>query len=275
MEIKPILFNIPFPIQIFKKQVINIIQKRQRHKLFKRNIYYNLYGRKRNFLLEKKWRLVLDLAIQVREYLLKQNNKLNIRSISIFGSALYSINNGDYDFLVIVSGNKFDNFQTKINIHGKYYLVGISIKGEENLSKGIIDKEAPFEINMQNKIISRTSISLPWRHIPILGLDFKENKEIFLENCHAQIYDLLINTYRSYYLKDTENKVPNHIRDRKILSRIFEASKYAAFIYSTKELEIIQIRIISSQLNGKYGLKESKWLFKEFVMYYNKIAERR
>ncbi len=271
MKIKQILFNIPFPIELFKKNKINFKKEKQREGLFKRNIYSCLYKNKRNKLLEQKWKTFFDLATKVKEYLNKKYRKFNILSISIFGSALHSRNNDDYDFLVIVKGNVFDNFQTKINLDEKEYLIGISLKGEENFSKGVIDKKSKFNKEIQNKIINRTSISLPYRHMPILEFDFKENKEIFLSNCYAQIYDLLINSYRSYYIRDKNNKLSNQTRARKILSRIFEASKYAYLIFPSKELENLQRTIISHRLKKKYNLREIKKLFVKFVNYYNEL----
>ncbi|MBS3089353.1 hypothetical protein J4461_00550 [Candidatus Pacearchaeota archaeon] len=273
MKIKPILFNIPFPIELFKENKINIAEKKQREKLLKRNIYYCLYKNKKNNLLEQRWKIFFDLATKVREYLAKGYEKNNILSISIFGSALHSINNDDYDFLVIVSGSIFDNVQTKIKLDKIEYSVGISLKGEENFSKGVINRKSRFNKEIQDKIINRTSISLPYRHLPILGLDFKENREIFLSNCYAQIYDLLINSYNAYYLRKSNNKMPNRTRARKILSRIFEASKYASLVFPTKELENIQRRIVSRRLGKKYNLRETKKLFIEFVNYYNKLLE--
>ena len=273
MKIKPILFDVPFPIELFKENKINIIEKKQRGKLFKRNIYYCLYKNKKNNLLEQRWKIFFDLATKIRGYLAKEYEKKNILRISIFGSALHSINNDDYDFLVIVRGNVFDNVQTKIKLDKIEYSVGISLKGEKNFSEGVMDRRSHFNKEIQNKIINRTSISLPYRHLPLLGFDFKENKEIFLSNCYAQIYDLLINSYNAYYLRKSNNKISNQIRARKILSRIFEASKYASLVFPTKELENIQGKIISRRLGKKYNLREIKKLFIEFVNYYNKLLE--
>ena len=273
MKIKQILFNIPFPIELFKENKINFENEKQREKLFKRNIYYYLYKNKRNKLLKQRWKTFFDLAIKVKEYLNKKYRKFNILSISIFGSTLHSINNDDYDFLAIIKGNIFENIQTKIKLDEKEYSIGISLKGKENLSKGIIDEKSKFNKEIQNKIINRTSISLPYRHMPISGFDFKENKKIFLSNCYAQIYDLLINSYNSYYLRDQNNKVPSQIRARKILSRIFEASKYASLIFPSKELEDFQRKIMSYIFKKEYNLKEIKKLFVKFVNYYNKLLE--
>ncbi len=274
MNIEPILFEIPFPIKIFKKRKVNLNNKKQRELLFKRNIYYYLYGNKENKLLEKRWKIFLDLAMKVKKYLIKDNKNFNILSISVFGSALHSKKNEDYDFLVIIKGNKFDNIKTKININNKEYSVGISIKGEENFIKGILDKKSSFNQELQKKIVNRTSISLPYRHLSILGYGFNENKKIFLKNCYAQTYDLLINTYKTYYLKEFKKGISIKTRSRKILSRIFEASKYLLIINPYKEIEKIQKKILLNRKSNKANLKENRKLFKEFVYHYNKIVER-
>jgi len=44
MKIKQILFDIPFPIELFKKNKINLASKKQREMLFKRR-YNNLVYR--------------------------------------------------------------------------------------------------------------------------------------------------------------------------------------------------------------------------------------
>jgi len=273
MDIIPIDFKIDYPIKIFGKNKINFKDKKQREILFKRNIYYNLYKNKRNNLLSKRWKTFLDLAIKIKEYLYKKDKNIGILSISIFGSALHSEKNDDYDFLVIVKGNKFDNIKTNIKLNKKNYSVGISIKGNENFIKGILDKKSPFNKELQTKIIKRTSISLPYRHLSILGYDFKENKKIFLNNCYAQVCDLLINTHKTYYLKKPEKGISNKTRARKILSRIFEASKYISIINPNKKIEKIQRKIISLRSKKEHSLKENKKMFEEFVVYYDEIAK--
>ncbi|OYT35855.1 hypothetical protein B6U91_02305, partial [Candidatus Pacearchaeota archaeon ex4484_71] len=72
MNIKPINFRINYPITIFKKNKINLQNKKQRERLFKRNIYYYLYKNKKNNLLNERWKILLDLATRVKEYLSKK-----------------------------------------------------------------------------------------------------------------------------------------------------------------------------------------------------------
>jgi len=274
MEIKPTSFDIPFPIKIFGENRVNLTNYEERDRLFRRNIYYFLSRDEKNNLLEKRWKIFLGLAEKIKEFLHREYPVLNLLSVSIFGSGLHSENNDDYDFLVIVGGNLFDNLQTKINFDKIDYSIGISIKGEENFLNGIIDKKTTkFNSELQNKIINRTSISLPYRHLPLLGLDFKENKEIFLLNCPAQIYDLLINTYEKYYLVDQNNKPSNKTRVRKILSRIFEASKYMDLIFPRQKVEDFQRQILSLKSTKQTSLRETKKLFVEFVDYYNELVE--
>ncbi len=274
MKIKPANFKIDYPIKIFRKNKVNFKDKKQREVLFKRNLYYYLYKNKKNNLLNKRWKIFFGLAIKLKEYLSNEYETLDILSISIFGSALHSEKNDDYDFLVIVKGNKFDNIKTNIVLNEKNYSVGISIKGNENFTKGILDKKSSFNKELQTKIIKRTSISLPYRHMALLGYDFKENKKIFLNNCYAQIYDLLINTHKTYYLKNLERGISNKTRARKILSRLFEASKYFSIISPNKEIEKIQRGIILLRSKKEYNLKENKELFKKFVDYYNNVARK-
>jgi len=273
MNIKLTNFKINYPIKIFKKNQINFQDKKQRERLFRRNLYYYLYKNKKNNLLEKRWKIFLDLAIKIKEYLLKEDKNMKILSISLFGSALHSEKNDDYDFLAIVKGSKFDNIKINIKLDKKNYPVGISVKGKENFIKGILDKKSSFNKELQTKIIHRTSISLPYRHLAILGYNFKENRKIFLNNCYAQVYDLLMNTHKTYYLKKPKREISNKTRARKILSRLFEASKYLSIINPNKEIEKIQKEIISLRSEKEYSLRKNKGLFKRFVKYYNKIVK--
>jgi len=89
---------------------------------------------------------------------------------------------------------------------------------------------------------------LPHEHLAILGYDFKENKKIFLDNCYAQVYDLSINTHKTDYLKKPEKEISDKTRVRKILSMLFEASKYLSIISPNKEIEKVQREIISLRL---------------------------
>ncbi|MSS74734.1 hypothetical protein EXS73_00765 [Candidatus Pacearchaeota archaeon] len=268
MKIKPVQFDVGFPLDLFEKNKINFRKKVERKRLFKRNLYYQINGKK-NKILEKRWKIFNNLANIIEKQLLKERGGTKIKSISVFGSGLHSENNEDYDFLVIIKGNTFQNIKKEIKIKNKAYSVGVSIKGEENLSKGIIDKFAPFDKCFQRAIINRTSISLPWRHLPIKGVDFKENKIIFLKNCPAQIYDLLFNAYNRYYLKDIRNELSSETRKRKILSRIFEASKYIGFICFSKNVKDIQKKVSKLKENKETTLTSSKKIFNSFVNYYN------
>jgi len=270
MEIREVPFKIPFPIRIFDKSKVNFENRIEREELFKRNIYFRL-GLIQNPLPNERWKLFLFLANNVRDFLKDYN--IDILSISIFGSALHSSNNDDYDFLVIVKGNFFDNIKTKIDFDGKEYLVGISLKGKDNFVSGLTNKISRFERSFQKKIINRTSISLPYRHIPLLGFDFKENKIIFLDNCYAQVYDLLINTYKTYYIRNKKGSLPPITRARKILSRIFEASRYVSIVSPSGTIELIQKKIFSLKESRNYRLKETKHLFREFVSYYNALVK--
>ncbi len=268
MKIKSHQFDIGFPLELFEKREINFRKKAERERLFKRNLYYHLDGKK-NKILEKRWKIFNNLANIIKKQILEEKETTDIMSISVFGSALHSKNNEDYDFLVIIEGNTFQNIKKEIKVKNKIYFVGISIKGKENLSKGIINKLAPFDKKFQRAIINRTAISLPWRHLPIKGFDFKENKSVFLKNCPAQIYDLLYNAYNRYYLRKIEDKLLPETRKRKILSRVFEASKYLEFIYNKKESKSLQAKISKLKEDKMTSLSSSKNIFNFFVKYYN------
>jgi hypothetical protein len=273
MKIIPSLFNISFPIKIFKRKKVHFKNKKFREQLFKRNMYFYLYNKRLNLLLEKRSKIFLNLASEVECYMKKKFPELEVLNISIFGSSLYSVNNGDYDFLVIVKGNAFDNIQTEVCLFNRIYSVGISIKGFENFTNGVLNNNQNFSRDLQNKIINRTAVSLPIRHLPLKGFDFRENNDLFLRNCYAQAYDLLINSYELYYLKSKNRKISPEIRAKKLISRIFEASRYLSFVSPSKRLDGINKKIYYLKLQ-KFNLKDGKKIFLEFVKYYNQLVRK-
>jgi len=274
MTIYRIPFEIGFPIKILTNKRVNFEDKKEREKIFKRHIYYYKHGKIKNIFLEERSKIFFGLARKVKEFLGEKYPSLDILSISIFGSSLYSKNNGDFDFLVITKGNKFSYNKTKLTIikSGKKikHLVGISIKGVENLSKGIFDSKSNISLNLQSQIIYRTTISLFRRHIPLIGYDFVNNKRIFLKNGYAQISDLLSNAYELYYLKNRKSNKSDKERSRKILSRIYEAISYMDFLKeNTKDFKK---KIVIKIKNGA-TLKESKNIFDKVVLFYKKRIE--
>lgn len=265
-NIEFIPFNINFPVKIFSKNKINFENKKTRDRVFNRSIYSYKYENSKNHVPEERWELLLLLAKEIKQDI-EQKYKKDILSISAFGSSLYSKNNNDYDFLVIVNGNKFDMLEKYISIEKSKYKIGISIKGKDNFINGIIDKESPVPIRLQSQIIYRTVISLSKRHIPIIGYDFIYDKELFINNCYAQVSDLLSNSYDLYYLN--KKKLPNKDRSRKISSRLYEASLYLGEIDPTKKIKQIQKEIYNNKIS-EISLNESKKIFDNFRKTFNK-----
>jgi deoxycytidylate deaminase/SAM-dependent methyltransferase len=277
MENKIIPFRINYPLEIFdKSNKINFESDKKRNSLFIRSLFYNKYGKVRNNTPEIRNKIYLSLAKEIVKFMNKKYPKLEIQSISIFGSALYSENPKDFDFLVIVKGNSFLLEEIELFLEeGKNsikYSVGISIKGEDNLSWGIFDINSKTSFDEQNKIINRTGISLFKRHIPLIGYDFKENEEIFKENIYAQISDLLSNTYNLYYKDRGKPDLNETQRARKILSRIYEAISYLESIEKDDKLKILRKDIYLKYSKEKILLEDSKNLFDKLnLMYLEKV----
>ena len=275
MKIESVPFSINFPIKIFKKERVNFRDKRQRDRLFRRNIYYSLYKDKKNSLLKERGELFFNLARELKKHLLNKRKSLKILSISVFGSSLYSTNNKDYDFLVIVKGNEFDTFKVSLGLgeEKKRYDVGVSIKGIDNFTKGTFNENSPIPLNLQSQIIYRTSISLARRHIPIIGYDFEDNKGLFFKNCYSQASDLLFNTYDLFYLKTEKKILSSGMRAQRILSRIYEASAYLNLVSPTRKLNSLRKKIIESK-SKKTSLSESKKRFREILEIHNMEARK-
>lgn len=278
LTIEKIPFQIDFPLKILKNKKVDFENKRERKKIFERNIYYNIYEKTKNPLLEKRNKIFLDLGQEVSKFLKEKYPNIEILTISIFGSALYLNNPRDFDFLVITKGNIFLYEEAKVlikeNKREVKYLVGISIKGTENLSKGFFDIKSNVSLNLQSQIIYRTTISLFRRHIPILGYDLLNNKKTFLRNVYAQISDLLNNTYELYYLNNpSRSTLSKEERARKILSRVYEALSYMEFL--EKDIQIKNFRKeIYFHIKKGVTFSESKKILKRMFLLYSKKIDR-
>lgn len=267
-------FLIDFPLNLLSNRKVNFENKNVRNKIFKRNIYYYKYGRLKNPFLEERNKTFYLLAEKLSQCLKKKYSSLEILSISVFGSALYSKNPHDFDFLVIVGGNKFSYDEIKLSVFENgarvEYLLGVSIKGIENLSRGIFDKKSNVSLNFQSQLVYRTAISLFRRHIPILGYDFINNEKIFLKNICAQASDLLNNAYELYYLKNKRSKLTTRDRSRKILSRSYEAISYLSFL--KKDLRATKLKKkISLQIGEGATPSESRMIFNRVASLYRNI----
>ena len=271
-------FRINYPLDILmKSKKIDFNNENERIKIFRRNIFYYKYGKKENNFLEKRYNIYFLLAEKVLKLINKDYPSLDVLNISVFGSSLFSKNPGDFDFLIIVKGNVFLLKETEIilkeNKKSIKYSVGISIKGLDNFTHGIFDLQSKTSVEQQNQIINRTAISLFRRHIPLIGYDFIENKNDFIENIYAQISDLLSNTYNLYYLKKERPYLNDKQRARKILSRLYEAASYLEFLEN--DLEVVNLRK-EIYLDGENNMSfsESKKLFDRFKLFYIKKSQK-
>ncbi len=266
-------FMIDFPIKVLdKSKKINFTDKSNRTKLFRRNIYYN-----KNHLMEKRYKIYLSLAQKISELVKKEYKLPNILNISVFGSSLYSPNPKDFDFLIITKRNLFSYQKMKLIIkeNGKNirYSVGISVKGIENLSKGVFDIKSKIPINFQVQVIYRTVISLFKRHVPIIGYDFVKNRKLLFNNIYGQVSDLLNNAYELYYLKNKELKLNNKKRAQKILSRLYEAVSYVNLLEKNTILGKFR-RKIFSQIKNKISLRDAQKTFDDVFFLYQKKTSK-
>lgn len=263
-------FKIEFPLKILNDHKVNFQDKDSKEELFKRNIYYSLHKNKRNPLLEKRANLYYDLSNEVWNRI-QDNSDLEILSLSIFGSSLFSENPGDFDFLAIVKGNKFSLEETSLRLNRlsnkEKYNVGISIKGLENFTKGICNLNSPVSEEFQKQIIYRTASALFRRHLPIRGYDFVNNNREFQRNLYAQASDLLNNTFDLYYNENNNINFSKSKRAQKILSRMYETMTYLDLVGSDKTVENLRKIIYKSMNNPSF--EDSRRLFNKVLSYHN------
>jgi len=268
-------FQINYPLEIFDPtKEIDFMEQKERKKLFERNIYYNLFGQKRNNLLEKKHKLFFDLGNEVLQYMGQKYSNLRILNLSLFGSSTVLENPGDYDFLAITSGDIFDLQEPTLELNRNKIQTGISIKGVENYLKGFQKKEESIQGKRLEQIIDRTAISLFRRHIPIFGKDFVNNEEEFLKNAFAQVSDLINNAYELFYLKQEDYFIPEEKRAKKLLTRIYEATSYFGAVESDERIQKMREEIYLA-LTEKHELEKSKGLFDRFgKLYEEKVKQK-
>lgn len=271
-------FEIEFPLEIFDgSRRVNFTNPESRKEIFNRSIYHFLYTGKQNPLLEKRSRIYMGLSQKVVNLLHEHYPSIEVLSCSIFGSSLFSERPGDFDFLAITNDNEFSLEETTMDLdevsseesrrNGRYN-VGISIKGLDNFKEGICNPLSSVPDEYQKQIIYRTSSALFRRHIPILGYDFLENRELFKGNLYAQASDLLVNTFDLYYHDNERIKLDTDKRANKILSRIYEAVTYLSFVEDSPEIGRLRKQLYNS-LNSGLSLKETKRLFNSVVSIYN------
>jgi len=276
MIIDKIPFKIDFPLKVLTDKKVNFEDKKEREKIFRRHIYYYKYGEIKNPFLERRNKVFLVLAKEVVKFLSVKYPHLDILSVSVFGSSLYSKQNRDFDFLAITKGNLFSYHETDLitaeNGGKTKYPVGISVKGIENFSKGVFDSKSEVSLNLQSQIIYRTAISLFRRHIPVIGYDFVNNKEVFLKNGYAQVSDLLNNAYDLYCLKNEKSNLNEVERSRKILSRVYESISYMHLLGHDIKVDSFKKKI-AIQIEKGVKLQECKKIFNNLVSLYKKKTE--
>jgi len=267
-------FQINYPLKIFNPtKEINFMDQEEREKLFERNIYYNLFGDKRNNLLEKKHELFFELGNKVLEYMKQSYPTLDMQNLSLFGSSTILDNPGDYDFLAITSGDVFELEEPVLELNGNEIQTGISIKGIDNYLYGFKKKGESIQSKRLEQIIDRTAISLFSRHIPLFGKDFINNEEEFLKNAFAQVSDLVNNSYELFYLKQEDYFIPEEKRAKKLLTRIYEATSYLGAVDSDERIQEMREEIYLA-LKDRYNLEKSKKLFNEFgELYEDKVKQ--
>ncbi|MBI3623227.1 hypothetical protein HY212_04075 [Candidatus Pacearchaeota archaeon] len=272
-------FRINYPLDILDtSKKIDFNDENNLRKLFSRNIFYYRHKSLKINVLKNRYKILLKLAKEVLKLIHQNIPSREVLSISAFGSALFSRTPSDFDFLVIVKGNVFLLEEKKIYLKNKghtlKYSVGVSIKGLDNLSYGIFDLKSKISALQQSQVINRTAILLFRRHLPIIGYDFFENKDVFLNNIYAQISDLLTNTYNLYYLKNNRHHLKDFERAKKILSRLCEAVSY--LVFDCKDLEVKRLRkkIFSYYHKKNISFLKSKRIFEEFKTLYDNKAKK-
>jgi hypothetical protein len=267
-------FQINYPLKIFNPtKEINFMNQEEREKLFERNIYYNLFGDKRNNLLEKKHELFFELGNKVLDYMKQNYPKLDIQNLSLFGSSTVLDNPGDHDFLAITSGDVFELEEPVLELNGNELQTGISIKGIDNYLYGFKKKGESIQSKRLEQIIDRTAISLFRRHIPLFGKDFINNEEEFLKNSFAQVSDLINNSYELFYLKQEDYFIPEEKRAKKLLTRIYEATSYLGAVDSDQKIQEMREEIYLA-LTDEYNLAKSKKLFNRFGKLYEEKVKQ-
>lgn len=270
-------FNVNYPLEILDhSRKINFSNPKERKALFKRNIYYHTYGREKNRVLKEKSEKYTSLSEGILDYIGNNYPSLEVLSLSLFGSSLFSENPGDFDFLAIVKGNVFLLDESEISLRNEIVPVGVSIKGLDNFTKGFFTSGLEDPEGRLEPIIDRTAISLFRRHLPVFGNDFVDNSEVFQDNIYAQVSDLLFNAYDLFYKKNKRLNLNDQQRSKKILSRTYEALSYLEFSSEREQIGDIRKKVYFATTEGT-PLSKSKNIFNEVMSIYreNVLREKR
>lgn len=272
MNIK-IPFKVDYPLDILDySKEIDFSNPEERETLFRRNIYYHIYGGERNRLLAERHEKYHTLSEKLLEYMDCNYPSLKVLSLSLFGSSLFLEKPGDFDFLTIVEGNDFLLDESEFLLEDESALVGISIKGLDNFTNGFFSSGLEDPTGRLEPIIDRTAISLFRRHLPIFGNDFVNNSQVFFDNIYAQVSDLLHNAYDLYYVDNKRCDLTKNQRSRKILSRSYEALSYLGFLEEKEKVEDLRKRVYFAMI-GEFPLSESRKIFNEIqTLYKNKVV---
>jgi hypothetical protein len=272
--IKKTSFKIEYPIKILKDKEVDFSNNESRAEIFRRNLYYNLYGEEKNPYLEERAEHFNKAGKKILEEIANRHPDLEVHSLSLFGSRLFSPHPKDYDFLAITSGGEFSYDNFIIDLDGKGGVdLGVSIKGINHFENGLKEE---FSSNVKNphNIINRTVSILYKRHLPIIGKEFVENNNVFQSNLHAQTSDILQNTLNLYYLKNSSKNFEDSFRAKKIISRIYQASTFLEQIhYSEENIELR--RKTYEGFKNNISLSKAKKLFEKVNEAHNKSLEKK
>lgn len=271
MNLPRVPFAIEYPIKVLDSKIsLENLSERERKGLFSRNLYSSIYGRMPNPFFRQRYPDFIKGGEEIVKFLSEKP-----LSISLFGSALFSPNPEDFDYLAIVEGNLFsmDNILFKKN-NGEKYKASISIKGIDHLAKGYQGQKSSDPKKQLEQIIDRTTVSLYNRHLPIFGYDFFDNKNIFLNNIDAQVSDLIGNTHGIFYSDNSNRKVEKDERIRKILSRVYQSATYLEKVEDNPPVSLIR-KEVYLRMSRKCSLEEGKSFFDWFVDVYRISLNRR
>ena len=271
MNLPQVLFTIDYPLRILdnEKRVCLYLDEERAH-LFSRNLYSNLFSYCENPFLRPRYPDFVKGGEIILDYLSKKRPLATPLNVSLFGSGLFSNAPEDFDYLVITDGNEFlvDEMEFKTN-DKRIIKSGISIKGLKHFQEGYKGPKSKNQNVKLEQIVNRTAVSLYRRHLPVWGYDFVDNENVFLDNIHAQVSDLISNTFNIFYSNDSNRQLEVSERSRKILSRVYQAATFLERKTDNPEVSFMRKQAYEA-ISNKNDLQKSKNLFEKFVELYMK-----
>lgn len=239
---EPIKFKFDFPFQIFSAGARDGIGRADTMQRLGRIYMFKGLPQSEQEDVVKMICNLSNSKAKIYEYFSSLYPELKIKSISVFGSYLWSKNPADLDINIIAEGNMFQYhiIEPLPDIFDKDHLgkavskVDVTIIGEENLAKGVsYEGVKPKEVRDPQEVIDTARSEFHRRNFVIWGDDFARPQNEF-NNIMADIYTLVQNAFER--IQNIYRPEPDNKRYTTAMARLLKAAIYLNICMPDRDL---------------------------------------